>query len=65
MATRLFSLARGKSAKDVVEAVGSATVTAACELTIDTAVITKKSDALRCVEQKYNYIKSLKKWPPA
>ena len=65
MATRLYSVPKNKTAKDVVEAVGSATTTAAIEVTIDLAVVTKKADALRGIEQIYNRIKSGKNWPPA
>ena len=57
MATTRWSLNPGKADKDIVVAAGQPTVTAAVELTIDRAVVTKKSEAMRCVMEIYQHLK--------
>lgn len=64
MATRLYSLARGQSEFQVVEAVGSATTTAAMELTIDLAAGLTREDVLKALGIFKNHILR-KNFPPA
>jgi hypothetical protein len=56
MATRRWSIARGKQHKDVTEAAGIAIVTAALELTYDLAGAWTRNEVLAGLEQIKQYI---------
>lgn len=58
MATRRYSIARGKNAKDITVAAGAAVVTASMEFTYDRAQGLTKADILRGLDEIYNKIKS-------
>lgn len=58
MATRRYSIDRGKTAKDITVAAGAAVVTASMEFTYDRAQSLTKSDILDGLMQIYNKIKS-------
>ena len=64
MATRLYSLARGQTEFEVVEAAGSATTTASMEFTFDLAVGLTRGDVLRALDMfKAHILKD--SFPPA
>ena len=63
MATRRFSIARGKTAKDITEAAGAAIVTASMEFTYDRAANLKRDDILRGLLQFIEFIKAHKALP--
>ncbi len=64
MATRLYSLAKGQTEFQVVEAVGSATTTASMEFTFDLASNLTKDEILGALDMFKNHI--LKgNFPPA
>lgn len=74
MATRLYSIAPGQTEFQIVQAVGSATVTQAIELTVDlsTSIVTegtstraiRQEEVLRALDMLKNYILE-HKWLPA
>lgn len=68
MATRLYSVsndfrAEGDSAVTVTEAVGSAIVTTAIELTVDLATITDKQRVITALQKLQDYLIQ-GSWPP-
>lgn len=64
MATRLYSLAKGQTEFQVVEAVGSATTTASMEFTFDLAAGLSREEVLSALDMFKNHIlKGL--FPPA
>jgi hypothetical protein len=64
MATRRYSIERGDSYNDVVEAVGLATVTKEIEVTVDLATINNKQQVLQGLEEIKKHIMK-GGWPPA
>lgn len=64
MATRLYSLARGQTEYQIVEAVGSATTTAAMEFTFDLAASLTREDIIKALDMFKNHILR-KNFPPA
>ena len=68
MATRLYSIsndarAEGDGSVVVTEAIGSATVTTAIELTVDLAVITDKTRLIVALQKIQDYLLQ-GSWPP-
>lgn len=65
MATRRYSIGRGKTAKDITIATGAAVVTESMEFTVDLAGAVKKNEVLAGLEQIIAKIKSEKAFPLA
>lgn len=63
MATRRYSIARGKSEKDITVAAGGAVATASMEFTYDRAQGLTKADILAGLDKIRNLIKSEKALP--
>jgi hypothetical protein len=64
MATRLYSLAKGQTEFQVVEAAGSAVTTAAMEFTFDLAQSITREDIVKALDMFKNHILK-KSFPPA
>jgi hypothetical protein len=64
MATRRWSIARGKNRKDITEAVGAAVVTAPLEVTYDLAGGWNRNEVVRGLQEIIAYIVN-DDFPPA
>ena len=64
MATKRYSISRGGTRHDIVEATGLATVTGEIELTVDLATVSDKYHVIRSLEEIIKHIRR-DNWPPA